>query len=119
MFVFFLTDIFFTFFFQHIFFSTLICSQKNSEKKFHIFFNNALCILIDLSIAYKSANLIQSDERIGPLVANLGRIAYRLGRAASAADAESVLSTFMNYLTEVGHTQPKSKAAGQGTRDIR
>ena len=78
-----------------------------------------LCILIDLSIAYKSANLIQSDERIGPLVANLGRIAYRLGRAASAADAESVLSTFMNYLTEIGHTQPKSKAAGQGTRDIR
>lgn len=49
----------------------------------------------DMAVAYKSANLIQADERIGPLVANLGRIAYRLGRAASAADAESVLSTFM------------------------
>ena len=42
-----------------------------------------------------------------------GRIAYRLGRAANAADAESVLSTFMNYLTEIGHTPPKSKPAGQ------
>ena len=67
----------------------------------------------DLSIAYKSANLIQSDERIAPLVRNLGRIAYRMGRAASAVDSESVLSTFSNYLAEIGHSQPKAKPAGQ------
>jgi DNA primase large subunit len=48
----------------------------------------------DLAVAYKSANLIQSDERIAPLVRNLGRIAHRMGRAASAVDSESVLSTF-------------------------
>ena len=67
----------------------------------------------DLAIAYKSASLIQSDERIAPLVRNLGRIAYRMGRAASAVDSESVLSTFSNYLAEIGHSQPKAKPAGQ------
>jgi hypothetical protein len=67
----------------------------------------------ELAHAYKSMPLILSDERIAPLVRNLGRIAYRLGRANTAADAESVLQTFMSYLVEMGHSQPKSKPAGQ------
>eukprot|EP00946_MAST-07B_sp_MAST-7B-sp1_P004343 g4343.t1 len=67
----------------------------------------------ELAVAYKSMALIQSDERIAPLVRNLGRIAYRLGRANTAADAETVLQTFMSHLVELGHSQPKSKPAGQ------
>ena len=67
----------------------------------------------ELAVAYKSMALIQGDERIAPLVRNLGRIAYRLGRASTAVDAESVLQTFMNYLVEIGHSQPRSKPAGQ------
>ena len=67
----------------------------------------------ELAVAYKSMALIQGDERIAPLVRNLGRIAYRLGRANTAADAETVLQTFMSHLVELGHSQPKSKPAGQ------
>ena len=60
-----------------------------------------------LSVAYKSMGQILQDERIAPLVRNLGRIAFRLGQASNNVDAESVMQTFTNFLLALATHSPK------------
>jgi len=69
-----------------------------------------------LTAAFKRSATIERDARVAPLVKILGRVAFKYGGqagpTAGGADHETVVRTFTDYLSSIGHTEPKTKPAG-------
>lgn len=61
---------------------------------------------------------ITADPRLGPIVQNLGRVAFKYGGSALEAstrgglDTRGILDTFLEFIKGRGHSDPKTKAAG-------
>mmetsp|Transcript_29205 Transcript_29205/g.67010 ORF Transcript_29205/g.67010 Transcript_29205/m.67010 type:complete len:331 (-) Transcript_29205:338-1330(-) len=71
-----------------------------------------------LTLAYQNISILDRDNRIGPLVKTLAKVAFRYGSASQVidgqhTDAESVVPIFCDYLaTQMGHTEPKKRPCG-------
>ena len=61
---------------------------------------------------------IVADPRLGPVVKNLGRIAFKYGGSAlemstqGGLDTRGILDTFLQFIKGRGHSDTKTKAAG-------
>jgi len=61
---------------------------------------------------------ITSDPRLGSIVKNLGRVAFKYGGSTmemstrGGLDTRGILDTFLEFIKGRGHSDPKTKAAG-------